>query len=169
GRAAAQDGGDNPVRLRHGSGEPGLVEQAREIGRGFGADLLQRDTANFCELLRRVNDEARLIRLTTMRDRREIGGVGLDQVAVGRHKGGDLLDLLGIAERDNAGKGNVAAKGKRPSSKVRATGAAVEQEGETPLPRLFLENSRHVYVGLAAVDNQWKTSDPGSRDVPAEP
>src|SRR5690606_16962905 len=98
-----------------------------------------------------------LIRLAAMRNGREIGSVGFHEVAVGRHEGGDLLDLPGVAEGDDAGKGDVAAEGECAPGEVGTTGETVEEEGEGPLPRLFLEDGGHVVIGLAAVDNQWKT------------
>ncbi|MNT82481.1 hypothetical protein D3C72_2222160 [compost metagenome] len=44
----------------------------------------------------------------------------------------------------------------------------MQQEGESPLPGFFPEDRGHVVVAFAAVDNQWKTGDPGRCDMATE-
>src|SRR5690606_25578728 len=81
----------------------------------------------------------------------------------------DVLDFLGVPEGDDTRKRDVTAKGEGPFGQVATRCETMENKGEGPLPfGLFLEDRGHVFVGGAAVDNQWKTGDPGGRDVPTE-
>src|SRR5690606_13825104 len=130
-----------------------------EVGRGLARELLEGNAAEFGDLFGGVADEAGFVRLAAMGDRREVGRVGLYDIAISRDDLGNLLNFLGILEGYDAGKGDVAAQCKGAFGEVAAGSEAMEHEGKGPCPALFFEDIGHVFVGGAAVDNQWKTGD----------
>ncbi len=97
-----------------------------------------------------------------MRDRRQIRCISFNEIAVGWHECGDLADVLGILEGDDAGERDIAAERR---GRVRARSwPAVKQcrtKGKAPCPASSVRIAAMSSSALAAVDNQWKTGDRG--------
>ena len=94
----------------------------------------------------------RLVALAAIRDRRQVGAVGLDQQPIRRRRGGRLAERLGL--------GNVATPGierKKPVASARSAapgspGEAVEDAAQPALPS-SCEDAQRVVLGLARVNH----------------
>ena len=93
-----------------------------------------------------------VVELASVGDGGEEGGVGLNQDAVGRGGGGDLLDVGGPGVGEVAGEGEVAAEGEGPAGILLGTGEAVEQEGQAGRGPVGLEQGEEVVGGVGGAE-----------------
>ena len=72
------------------------------IGAASARNILHRATPDLRNLRRHQGYKRRVIGLSAMRNWRQLGAVGLDQKPVQRHPGGDVAQILGGFEGDDA-------------------------------------------------------------------
>ena len=91
--------------------------------RGHAADLGQ--------TLRRVDDAGRLIGpLAAERLGGEVGGIGLDEDAIGGNAGGDGPQVVRLLERDHAGEADVQAQREKLGGLVGGAGERVHHAAQ---------------------------------------
>jgi hypothetical protein len=108
-----------------------------------------------------------LVALPAMRNRREIGAVGLDEQAVQRHEGRHLLELGGARKGHDSGQRQVVSGVQDAPGGGRVAGEAVEDHRDVP-GLLLRENRERVVLGLARVDDDRQAALPRQRDLGAE-
>ena len=142
-------------------------EQAEKVGcRGLGK-FLKANSFQFCYFVRNMAYQCGMIQFAAMRDRRQIGGVGLDEQSVKRDKTGHFLDLQSVFERDDAGYGNVEAKGKGRFGHSKGFGKTVKHASNLA-GALLCKDAQGVGSRLAGVNNQGLASFQGGPDMGAK-
>ncbi len=145
-----------------------LAEQAEEVVGGRPCDLVGGDATGRRQHLGGLGDESGLVALAAVRDRGEVGRVGLDQDTVGRQALRDGAQFVRCLERKDAGEGDGEAERDGALREVAAAGEAVQHGGEGALPHFLLEDPRHVGVRVARMDDERQPGRPRRRDVSAE-
>ena len=97
-----------------------------------------------------VADEGRLAAFTALGDWGQIWAIGFNEEAVVGCGDGCFANLFGILERDHPIEGQVPAQAQVGFSFAGATGKAVDDPGD---PRMFAENTRHVGMRVANVND----------------
>ena len=88
------------------------------------------------ELLDDLRDVGRLVALAAIRNRRQVGAVGLDQQPIGRRGGGGLAQRFGLREGHDAGNRQEEAGRQRAIGGGLIAGEAVEDAAQPALPFL---------------------------------
>src|SRR5690606_37399470 len=102
-------------------------------------------------LLRRPQDQRRLIALAAVWNRRQERRIGLDQKAVRRHLAGDLTQLAGILEGDYAAEGEIEAEVEEGARRGAIPAKAVNHPADL-VAALRAQDARGVVVGVAQVN-----------------
>ncbi len=95
-------------------------------------------------------DKGRLVALAAIGYRGEIGGIGLDQQPVERQVAHDRPQLLGVAERDDAGNRDVEAERERRFGQGATAAEAVHHTRRRPL---LFEDPGDFVIRLAGMND----------------
>ena len=76
--------------------------------------------------------------------------------------------VLRILERQDAGEGHVMSERDAAHRQIAAAGETMQHGREGALPRFFLQNPRHVVVGLARMDHERQAGLARGRDMGAK-
>ena len=108
-----------------------LREQSFGVFRGRFFDLFHREIGvDFGELFGDVRDEGRLVAFATVRDRRKVWAIGLDEYAVQRRLFGDLSKHGCIVECQNTGERKIESQIQGILREPRVTREAMEDPAD---------------------------------------
>ena len=129
-------------------------EEAEEVVGCQRGDLLAADAAHVGQNVRRVDNECRLVALSAMRRRGEIGRIGFHQNPIRWKIARYVFDILRILERQDARERDIVAErnsglGQRPPGRK-----AMQDGRESPLLHFALQDRRKIGVRLARMDHE---------------
>ena len=120
-----------------------LREQAEERSRVVAcAQFLGRDAAHLGQQRGGVDTIGGLVALAAIGHGREVRRVGFDEDAVERHVAGDVAQLLGLLEGQDAGERHVEPSSRPVSASSRDAGETMEHGAEGPLPHFLAQDLR---------------------------
>ena len=106
----------------------------------------------------------RLVGFASVRRRRQIGAVGLDQAAVQRHQARHRAQFFSILEGQDAGEGNVEAQVQCCGGDLAGFGETVEDTTHPALP-FIAQHGQRVVTAAAGVHHQRQAGRMGGADV----
>src|SRR5688572_19979735 len=132
---------------------PGSFEQLEEVTASGVSDLVERNGFKPSNFLSYVLHQAWLVDLAAKRDRRQVGGIGLDQHAVQGNLPGDFLQGEGVLEGDDPGEGDPEVEIHGCLRLFPGPGKAVHDAPN--LPRALLpQDSQGIGSGIPHMDDE---------------
>src|SRR6266545_1052605 len=157
-----------PERVRAGRLGRNFAEQAKKVLARLPGNRLRRDAADFGQDLGGLDHIGRLIALSPVATRGEIGRIRLDEDAIRRQALRDGAQFVRPLESYDPGKRDEETERNRTAREIMAAGEAMEDGGESAPPRFLLQYSRHVLVGLARMNDERQAGCARDGDVIAE-
>src|SRR5476649_2926650 len=145
-----------------------LGKQAEEILRRRSLELGDADALELGDLRGGMGHVGGLIGLAALRDRREVGRIGLHQQPLERNVAHDGAQALGRLEGDDARDRDIQAERQRAPRHLGARTEAVDHARESALGILFLEHVAGLGVGIARMDDQRQAGLARRGDMDAE-
>src|SRR3954449_7289150 len=141
-----------PVTGSSQSGVGSGVLELKNSTRVFAGDLDQfvyRHLSNLCDSLRDVADKAGLVALAPMRNRREIGTVGLEQQPVDRGLENGVVEPP-VLKGDHSAERHIVAEDQPRSQELHPTAERMENCGDTGMGT---QHRRDVVIRLTCMDD----------------
>ena len=142
-------------------------EKVKKVACRGLSQVFQTDTLQLCHLFGDMTYQSGMVQLAAMRDRCQVGRIGLDEYPVKRHEACHLFDLQRILERNNARNGNVKAEGKSGPGHGKRLGKTMKHPSNLAGALLF-KDPQSIGSGFASVDNQRLAGFPCSPDMGAK-
>ena len=165
-RRAAAKHGETIEAAQAGLCDRGTLENRRKKLSVVSAAISSRaDATHLRQHVRRVDDKRRLVALSAVRRRGEIGRVGLDQDPIRWNIARYVFDFLRILERQDARKRDIMAKCNSGLGQCSAGGKAVQNRRKSPLLHFALQDRGKVGVRLPRMDDERQAGRTRRRDV----
>src|SRR6056297_467334 len=115
-----------------------------------------------------MGDISRLVTLSAVRRRREIGAVGFDEDTVDGCCAEYLAQFAGLREGGDAGHREIETQRQRGLGEGRSRGKAMHHATVGTGAILVREDTGHIVIGVAGMDDEWKTGRARGLDMDAK-